>query len=83
MTNPVDQIKQEAEMALAPYSISVTTVDYYVGEEVETVFHDILGYQVNSSLVAISMKDGSTTVYPMSEVKRLRHFVTPIENRGE
>lgn len=38
------------------------------------IFEDIMGYQVNADWVAVSLKDGTTYVYPASRVARIKHF---------
>lgn len=75
--NPLDTIKEEAVAALAPYSFLVQTED-------EAVQYDnILGYQVGGPIVAISMHDGTTHVFPLERIKYMCHFITPVELRKE
>lgn len=38
------------------------------------IFKDIVGYQVNQEWVAVSLRDGSTYVYPADHVARLKHY---------
>lgn len=73
----IEQIKEAATTALAPYSFIVQTED-------EAVQYDnILGYQVGGPIVAISMQDGTTHVFPLERIKYMCHFVTPVELRQE
>ena len=41
------------------------------------IFEDILGYQMGSEWVAVSLKDGSTYVYPRTSIARVKHYPTP------
>lgn len=73
----IEQIKEAATAALAPYSFIVVTDD-------ESVQYDnILGYQVGGPVVAISMHDGATHVFPLDRIRYMCHFVTPVELRQE
>lgn len=37
-------------------------------------FQDIMGYQISAEWVAVSLKDGTTYVYPKSSVARIKHY---------
>ena len=41
------------------------------------IFEDILGYQMGNEWVAVSLKDGSTYVYPRTSITRVKHYITP------
>lgn len=41
------------------------------------IFEDILGYQMGSEWVAVSLKDGTTYVYPRTSIARIKHYITP------
>lgn len=37
-------------------------------------FQDIMGYQISSEWVAVSLKDGTTYAYPKSSIARIKHY---------
>lgn len=37
-------------------------------------FKDIMGYQISSEWVAVSLKDGTTYAYPKSAIARIKHY---------
>lgn len=37
-------------------------------------FKDIMGYQISSDWVAVSLKDGTTYAYPKSSIARIKHY---------
>ena len=41
------------------------------------IFEDILGYQMNGEWVAVSLKNGSTYVYPRTSIARIKHYIAP------
>ena len=49
-------------------------LDILFNNEMEFTFEDIAGYSVNSALVAIMVKDGSTLVYPLANIFNIRHY---------
>lgn len=49
-------------------------LDILFNTEMELTFEDIAGYSVNSALVAIMLKDGSTTVFPLANIFNIRHY---------
>lgn len=38
-------------------------------------FKDIMGYQMGSEWVAVSLKDGTTYVYPANTISRIKHYI--------
>lgn len=39
-------------------------------------FKDIMGYQISGEWVAVSLKDGTTYVYPKGSIARVKHYNT-------
>lgn len=39
------------------------------------IFKDIMGYQMGSEWVAVSLKDGTTYVYPANTIARIKHYI--------
>lgn len=37
-------------------------------------FQDIMGYQISSEWVAVSLKDGTTYAYPKDSIARIKHY---------
>lgn len=72
----LEKIKEDANIQLSPYSIEVELND---GEIYS--YHNIMGYQVNQYIIAISMTDGSTYCFPLSGVRMLAHYITPEDKR--
>lgn len=53
----------------------------YLNDNEIAQFEDILGYQIGSHWAAVSMKDGSTTAYPITRIKTVRHY--PVNTKKE
>lgn len=43
------------------------------------IFKDIAGYQVNGEWVAVTLKEGTSYVYPAKNINRLKHYNTKVE----
>ena len=67
--NQVEAIKQAAKEVLGNYNVRITLIDG-VRE-----FEDIAGYNITGEWVAISLKDGSTTAIPRTEIMELFHYI--------
>lgn len=63
--------RREAEEMLLARGLPVR--DHFDGP----IFEDILGYQMGSEWVAVSLKDGTTYVYPKTSIARIKHYITP------
>jgi len=72
----LEKIKEDANIQLSPYSIDVE-----LNDGVTFIYHNIMGYQVNQYIIAISMTDGSTYCYPLTGVRSIAHYITPDEKR--
>lgn len=48
----------------------IETPDDFEGPD----FKDIMGYQISGEWVAISLKDGTTYVYPKTAIARIKHY---------
>jgi hypothetical protein len=65
-----------------PYDIEITFYpDWVDGEEVQEViiYKDIIGYQVGNDVIAVVTKDGETLIYPLKNVKFVRHSPAQVE----
>lgn len=59
-------------------NITITFHDYKFQDDAmvadEAIFEDISGYSIGTQWVAISTKDGGTTVFPAQDIKKIQHY---------
>lgn len=60
-------------------NITIYFVEYKLNQDDEIAhayesFEDISGYSIGTQWVAISTKDGGTTVFPAQDIKKIQHY---------
>jgi hypothetical protein len=65
-----------------PYNIELTFKTEYSEYDVDSgsfvedvkVYENIIGYQVGNDVIAVVTHDGETHIYPMGDVRFVRHY---------